>query len=98
MSGIYTDEEIEILQQTIINNIINNCLYCSKIPKVICKKKIPTSGCACIDTNHCDKCSDTNYCCPKQNSSEKIKITFIKNIKIILIFSKPQKFQKHFFS
>ena len=85
MSGIYTDEEIEILQQTIINNIINNCLYCSKIPKVICKKKIPTSWCACIDTNHCDKCSDTNYCCPKQNSSEKIKITFTEDDKLFLI-------------
>ena len=84
MTGIYTDEEIEILQQKIIDDIFINCLYCnSNKPKVICKKTTPTSWCACIDTYYCDKCSDTNYCCPSQKSSE--KITFTEDDKLFLI-------------
>ena len=38
---IYNDEEIEILQEKVINDIFNNCLYCNhKNPKVICKTEV----------------------------------------------------------
>ena len=81
----YTNEEIEILQEKIINNIFNNCLYCNhKNPKVISKKK-PTHWCSCNDTNYCSSCSDTNYCCDKQQSNQTDKITFTEDDKLFLI-------------